>query len=186
MDEVAAELELREPADQEVEERLQRKLQEKATELREAKKQKKVEAEEEADVEDESSEPLDLSTVTVNKVLPTGGPLRNGKEPEFDEARAVELMSFVALRWTSLEYEKDYPVYVEVRSSSELAKAAKGQAKKKKSTPDPKIQFRLRKHKLAGAVQDPVVLTSRAVIGAGEHVNLCKNNGANLVRLCCI
>ena len=167
MDEFAAELERTEAADKEVEERLRKKMEERAAELREAKKQKKAVEEEDEDVEEDAPEPLDLSTVTANKVLPMGGPLRNGTEPDFDEARAEELMRFIALRWTSLEYEKDYPVYVEVRPTSEISKAAKGQARKKKTAPDPKIQFRLRKHKMAGAVQDPVVLTSRAVIGAG-------------------
>ncbi|KAK3287005.1 hypothetical protein CYMTET_5464 [Cymbomonas tetramitiformis] len=172
MDEVAAELEEKDAHDQELEEKLKAKLEEKAAELRAAKLQKKaLEEEVEKEEEEEVPEPLDLSNVYVDKVLATGGPLRNGTEPVFDEAHADELMlSFIALRWTSLEYENDYPVYVEVKTSTEMKKDAKGVAKKKQQAPEPKIMFRLRKHKMAGAVQDPVILTSRAVIGADKHI----------------
>ncbi|KAK3287404.1 hypothetical protein CYMTET_5078 [Cymbomonas tetramitiformis] len=168
MDELAVELEKKEAEDREVEQKLEAKLAEKAAELRAAKLQKKAEAEEvEKEEEEEVPEPLDLSNVSVDKVLATGGPLRNGTEPVFDEAHAEELMSFIALRWTSLEYEKDYPVYVEVKTTNDLKKEAKGAARKKKQASEPKVMFRLRKHKMAGAVQDPIVLTSRAIIGAG-------------------
>eukprot|EP00854_Cymbomonas_tetramitiformis_P007834 gene7834-9303_t len=177
MDEVAAELEEKDAHDQELEEKLKAKLEEKAAELRAAKLQKKaLEEEVEKEEEEEVPEPLDLSNVYVDKVLATGGPLRNGTEPVFDEAHADELMlSFIALRWTSLEYENDYPVYVEVKTSTEMKKDAKGVAKKKQQAPEPKIMFRLRKHKMAGAVQDPVILTSRIplltlVLGTYEEV----------------
>ncbi|KAK3234313.1 hypothetical protein CYMTET_55414 [Cymbomonas tetramitiformis] len=171
MEAIAAELEKSRAQDSEAEEKLKAKMEEKAAEvLAEKLARAKARASEPA-VSEEDEEvpqpPLDLSNVTAERVFPTGTVLRNGKEPDFDEAQMEELYGFIALRYSSLEYEKDYEVYVEVRSSADITKEAKGGKKQKKARPDPKIMFRLRKHKLAGAVQDPIVLTSRAVLGAG-------------------
>eukprot|EP00854_Cymbomonas_tetramitiformis_P006372 gene6372-7636_t len=90
-------------------------------------------------------------------------------------------VSSFAVDFIRVLYEKDYPVYVEVKTSTEMKKVAKGVTKKKKQVSDPKIMFRLRKHTMAGVVQDPAVLTSRAVIRAGTYEEVAKDLHANLM-----
>eukprot|EP00854_Cymbomonas_tetramitiformis_P016033 gene16033-19015_t len=77
-------------------------------------------------------------------------------------------MSFISERWTSLEYEQNYFVYVLLQSTAGIVKEHAGQRKKtgrKAGEAEKRMYFCLRKHKLAGALQDPVVLTSKAMIG---------------------
>ena len=172
MEQIAADLEALKAQDLEAEEKLKAKMEETAAEVRAEKLARVKEVVPEAtEEEEEVTTPLDLSNVTAERVFSTGTVLRNGTEPDFDEARMEELYGFIALRFSSLEYEKDYPVYVEVHSSADITKEAKGSKRQKKTTLDPKIMFRLRKHKLAGTVQDPIVLTSRAMLGAGKHLS---------------
>jgi len=173
MEQIAADLEALKAQDLEAEEKLKAKMEERAAEVQARKlaQAKEVVPEATEEEEEEVTTPLDLSNVTAERVFSTGTVLRNGTEPDFDEARMEELYGFIALRFSSLEYEKDYPVYVEVRSSADITKEAKGSKRQKKTIQDPKIMFRLRKHKLAGSVQDPIVLTSRAMLGAGKHLS---------------
>eukprot|EP00854_Cymbomonas_tetramitiformis_P013077 gene13077-15445_t len=78
-------------------------------------------------------------------------------------------MSFISERWTSLEYEQNYFVHVLLLSTSDIIKEHAGQRKKpgrgKAGEAEKTMHLCLRKHKLAGAVQDPIVLTPKVMIG---------------------
>eukprot|EP00854_Cymbomonas_tetramitiformis_P002988 gene2988-3805_t len=152
------------------------KLKELEAETEAKKKDKEVTRRESIASEDliEEEEPdklLDLAAAKEQDVLqPNGGVFRNGQEIEWGSS--VEIMSFISERWTSLEYEQNYFVYVLLHSRApDILKDNAGQRKKtgkgNAGEAEKRMYFCLRKHKLAGAAQDPIVLTSKVMIGGG-------------------
>ncbi|KAK3272445.1 hypothetical protein CYMTET_19257 [Cymbomonas tetramitiformis] len=91
-------------------------------------------------------------------------------EEKAAELRAAKMQRKALIEEVEKKEEEEVPEPLDGYCPAVLVKVAKGVTKKKKQVSDPKIMFRLRKHTMAGVVQDPAVLTSRAVIRAGKLI----------------